>query len=205
MAENNTLLAYLVPRLNSQVENAATDALGHILNKSDRCLEALNRLLQHGNFDLEPIVRVVTQVTYQDGSRPDMAGYNEENGVRLLIEAKFWATLLQGQASGYFRLFDTADPCVLLFVAPGVRIPTLWGEITQQFRVDGKHLETLDARVDMRLAQVVDYNKRVMLISWTELLDSMATLAGDAGIQSDISQLRGLAQHQDASSLSALK
>ena len=53
-----------------------------------------------------------------------MAGCDEKNTVRLLVEAKFWATLLQGQASGYMQLFDTPDPAVLLFIAPRVRIRT---------------------------------------------------------------------------------
>ena len=45
MTDDDTLLAYLVPKLNRQVENAATDALGYILNKSTRCMEAMNNLL----------------------------------------------------------------------------------------------------------------------------------------------------------------
>lgn len=46
MAEHDTLLAHLVPRLTSQVENAATDALAFILNTSGACRSALNRLLR---------------------------------------------------------------------------------------------------------------------------------------------------------------
>ena len=34
MADNVTLMAYLVPKLTRQVENAATDALAYILNGS---------------------------------------------------------------------------------------------------------------------------------------------------------------------------
>ena len=34
MADSDTLMAYLVPRLTAQVENAATEALGYILNRS---------------------------------------------------------------------------------------------------------------------------------------------------------------------------
>ena len=198
MVENDTLLAFLVPKLNRQVENAATDALGYILNKSERCREALNRLLQHGNFTVEPVVRVETQVIYEDGSRPDMAGYDRNNAVRLLVEAKFWATLLHGQASGYVRLFEQPGPAVLLFVAPRVRIPTLWAEITRQIREDGKDLGATDTDEDSRRAMVVDTDKSLLLVSWTRLLDSMASVAGDSGVEADIRQLRGLAQRQDA-------
>ena len=87
MANSDTLMAYLIPRLTVQVENAATEALGYILNRSTRSMQALNDLLHEGGFDIEPITRVETQVTYEDGSRPDMAGYDKDNVKRLLVEA----------------------------------------------------------------------------------------------------------------------
>ena len=73
-----------------------------------------------------------TQVTYEDGSRPDMAGYDQANAKRLLVESKFWAALLEGQASGYLNQFDQPGPTVLLFIAPDIRIETLWAEIVRQ-------------------------------------------------------------------------
>ena len=84
MADYQSLMAYLVPRLTRQVENAATDALAYILNGSNGTMRALNGLLQEGGFSIEPVSKVETQVTYEDGSRPDMAGYDRNNGKRLL-------------------------------------------------------------------------------------------------------------------------
>ena len=69
MADYSSLMAHLVPRLTSQVENAATDALAYILNRSEGAIQALNDLLREGGFDIEPIVRVETQVSYPDGSQ----------------------------------------------------------------------------------------------------------------------------------------
>ncbi len=198
MAENDTLLAYLVPKLNRQVENAATDGLGYILNKSPRCMQALNDLLSWDSFNVEPVVRVETQVTYDDGSRPDMAGYDRNNAVRLLVEAKFWATLLHRQASGYIRLFEQPGSAVLLFVAPRVRIPTLWAEITRQIREDGRDLGPTDTDEESRRAMVTDTDKSLLLVSWTRLLDRMSSVAGHSGVEADIRQLRGLAQREDA-------
>ena len=48
MADDSTLTAYLVPRLTKQVENAATDALSYILNRSNGSMQALNDLLRVG-------------------------------------------------------------------------------------------------------------------------------------------------------------
>ena len=47
-----------------------------------------------------------------------MAGYDEKNVKRLLVEAKFWAALLEGQASGYAGQFDEPGPAALLFISP---------------------------------------------------------------------------------------
>ena len=197
MADNSTLMAYLVPKLTVQVENAATDALAYILNRSAGSMQALNELLREGGFNIKPIARVATQVSYEDGSRPDMAGYDKGNAVRLLVEAKFWAALLEGQASGYAQQLDQSGPAALLFVAPELRFPTLWTEIRRQMAEQGG-LELLDAPPGVRRARVNGTERHVMLVSWVRLLDRMDALAGDEGVKSDIGQLRGLAQTQDA-------
>ena len=165
MSENETLMAYLLPKLTAQVENAATDALGYILNRSAGSREALDRLLQDGGFSVPPIVRVETQVTYEDGSRPDMAGYDEADVKRLLVEAKFWATLLAGQASGYLGQFDHSEPAVLLFLAPEVRMETLWTEIARQIEEDksGTRLTSVVTSRGCRSSLVKGTKKRVML------------------------------------------
>ena len=198
MADNATLMAHLVPRLTRQVENAATDALGYILNKSTGSMQALNNLLREGGFDVEPIARVETQVTYEDGSRPDMAGYDKNNVKRMLVEAKFWAALLEDQASGYARQLDQPGPAVLLFISPEVRIPTLWAEIRRQMEEKQNELELIGSPLGVQRAKVIGTERHLMLVSWVRLLDMMDALAGDDGVKSDIRQLRGLAQVQDA-------
>ena len=120
MRPESTLLAYLVPRLTNSVEDTATDALAFILNKSPACRDALGLLLREGEgaYHLDTLASFDTQVTYKDGSRPDMVGYDQGGGKRLLVESKFWATLLEGQASSYFDQLEDAGPGVLLFIAP---------------------------------------------------------------------------------------
>lgn len=202
MADNTTLMAYLVPKLTIQVENAATDALGHILNQSTGAMQALNDLLREDSFDIEPITRVETQVTYEDASRPDMAGYDKNNVKRLLIEAKFWATLREDQASGYARQFDRPGPAALLFISPEQRMQTLWAEIERQMAKESR-LESIDPAPGVRRARVTwtepgDTELRLILVSWGRLLDRMEAMAGDDSVKSDIRQLRGLVQVQDA-------
>lgn len=200
MTQEPTLLAHLAPRLTSQVEDAATDALAFILNRSAACRVALDRFIWDGDFGPEPITRVETQVTYEDGSRPDMVGYDQGGSKRLLVESKFWASLLQGQASGYFRQLEKDGPAVLMFIAPANRIETLWAEIKRQMESgkDKVKLEAVEAPGRTRRAKVEGTEKQLVLTSWARLLDGLATAtAGDSDVASDIHQLRGLAEYED--------
>ena len=202
MSQESTLLAHLVPRLTNRVEDTATDALAFILNKSAACRDALTHLLKEGeqSYELGPIAALETQVTYEDGSRPDMVGYNEDGGKRLLVESKFWASLLEGQASGYIEQLDEAGPGMLLFIAPATRLETLWGEIARQMEsvTGGRSLEGVNTSDRMYRAKVAGQDKRLLLVSWTLLLDRLsAAVPSDSPITSDIRQLRGLAQRED--------
>ena len=201
MTDHATLMAYLVPRLTKQVENAATEALGYILNRSPGPMRELNDLLREGGFNVGPIARVETQVTHEEGSRPDMAGYDGNNLKRLLVEAKFGAALLEGQASEYARQLDQPGPATLLFISPEVRIPMLWVEIDRQMAREGR-LELIDSPPGVKRARVAwtepgDTELQLVLVSWVRLLDRMDALAGDEDVKSDIRQLRGLAHEQD--------
>ena len=195
MSDDATLMAHLIPRITNQVEDAATDALGYILNRSPESREALTDLLREGGFKMPPIARVATQVAYEDGSRPDMEGYDETDVKRLIVESKFWAPLLIGQASEYIRQFDTDCPTALLFIAPEPRLETLWAEVVRQ--IDEKRPEMSLIRETSasgwRSAMVEGIKRRLALVSWDRLLRDMATrAAGDAGAVADIRQLRGL-------------
>ena len=198
MDNESSLLAHLVGRFKTQQEDAATDALAFILNTSEACRGALRDLLSGDGFDLGVLSSFETQVTYEDGSRPDMAGYDRKGSVRLVVESKFWAALLQGQASGYVLQLEEG-PGVLMFIAPGARIETLWGEIQRQMASGERpvRLEPVEIRDRMRRAPAGP-DKQVMLVSWDLVLDHLAaSVPSDAQTASDIRQLRGLVAKQD--------
>ena len=194
MSDDATLMAHLIPRITNQVEDAATDALGYILNRSAPSREALTDLLREGGFDMPPIARVATQVA-EDGMRPDMAGYDEAGVKRLVVESKFWAPLLVGQASQYIRQFDTDGPTALLFIAPESRLETLWAEIERQIDKKSPDVSLLPdpPASGWRSAKVVGVSRRLALVSWDRLLRDMSSrAAADEGAVADIRQLRGL-------------
>ena len=197
MADDDTLLAHLLPKYTGRLEDAATDAMAYILNRSAEAMGALNDLLRHGGFDIERIAGVRTQVTYEDTSRPDMTGYDKDGMKRLLVESKFEAALGDGQASDYIELLDQPGPAVLMFISPEVRIATLWAAIQREME-RSVELKSVDASTRVQRAEAGRPDRHVMLISWLRLLDSMAVPVSDAAVRSDIEQLRGLARRQDA-------
>ncbi len=198
MADRTTLTAYLVPRITGQVENAATEALAYILNESESSMQALNDLIREAGSDVGPIARVKTQVTEDDASRPDMTGYDANGVRRLIVEVKFWAPLLEDQASGYARRLGGSEPAMLLFVVPKSRVATLWAEIENQIGAQFKWTGVLDTRSEIKSAELAGTGHHVMLVNWSHVLDRMYVLAGSDDVKSDIGQLRGLAQAQDA-------
>ena len=128
MADQQTLLAHLALKLAPHPENIAVEALGHILSTSPAAIRALEDVLRNGSAEIGEIVRVQTQSSNEEGSRPDLAGLAADGTKRLLIEAKFWAGLTNNQPVKYLEdLLKQDQPSVLLFVAPAKEIRVTLG------------------------------------------------------------------------------
>ena len=197
-----SLLAYLAPRLTSQTELLATEALGYILSRSDASMQALKKSVEwDGDTQIE---RVRTEVTGEGGDRVDLACFDGQGNERVLIEAKFWAGLTDNQPNAYLdRLLQVKGPTVLLFVAPAKRLETLWPKLR------GNHeLGEDEHRGGTRGAVAAGSECRLMLTSWRSLLDALRTSArnaGDAAVERDILQLGALCNAQDASAFLPLR
>ena len=208
MDNESSLLAYLVPRLTSRGEDTATDALAFILNKSEACRRDLESLMTDQGFSVGPLTRFQTQVTYEDGSRPDMVGYDREDTVRLVVESKFWAALLARQASVYFDKLDDTRSGILLFIAPATRVEALWAEIRRQMEADPEQvrLESVATGERMCSAGVAHSENGLILVSWDLLLDRLvAAVPADSQAASDIRQLGGFARAQDSDVLQPIQ
>ena len=192
MSDSDTLLAHLVPALTPQVEVAATKSLAFILNKSAPCRKVLDGLVSDADFPVEPIARLTAEETLSRSSRLDLVGYDRNAVRRLLIEAKFWAGLGKGQASGYFKLLQADGPGVLLFIVPKPRVSSIWREIGEEMKDAHWRMSPIAKSGDVRAATVHGSDKRLMLLSWMELLDRMLTAAESEVVRSDILQLSGL-------------
>ena len=201
MADQQTLLAHLALKLASHPENIAVEALGHILSKSPAAVLALEDVLKNGGAEIGGIDRVQTQLSDEKGSRPDLAGLDANGTKRLLIEAKFWAGLTKNQPVKYLEdLLKQDQPSVLLFVAPAKRFESLWDELSRLVKDANLKLVPGQPEEPNLRSAIVDHKCRLMLTSWTALLDRMdsrASTAGDSHTESDIQQLQGLAEKMD--------
>ncbi len=194
-----TLLAKLAPLFGPQTENLAVEALGHILSGSEAARRALSAVVRAGGAEIGEVAQVRTQATGEDGARPDLVGLDKSGQERLLIEAKFWAGLTENQPIGYLKRLDAkAGSSALLFVAPEARLEALWIELRRLVEESKRGLRFDESykQAAVRGADVSD-DRRLMLVSWSNLLDGIAAQAGDAHTQMDIRQLRGLAERQD--------
>jgi len=133
MSNETTLFSHIVrSKLEGQVENTAVEALGFILSRSEAARKALVETLRTGEMNVNSIARVETQITGKEGERPDLVCYDGNGSRNVLIEAKFWAELTDNQPNEY--LLQLSQECqgraaTLLFVAPKIRLESLWQEL----------------------------------------------------------------------------
>ena len=131
--DSTSLLAHLAWKLTNQTETLATEALGYILAQSPAARQALQETIRTGGADVGPIASVATEARGKKNERVDLAALDEQGSERVLIEVKFWAGLTDNQPNTYLeRLPADGNPAVLLFVAPEVRLETLWPEVLRR-------------------------------------------------------------------------
>ena len=197
MADSNTLLVHLSRGFTNRTEEVATEALGFIFDKSAASREALDDVVRSGVSGVAPVSKVLTQKQdWGDGTRPDLSGMDEGNTERVLIEAKFRADLTARQPNDYLDRLPEEGLSVLMFVVPEDRIARLWPELRQRADRRGKKLSDIDG--ERKCVRVDDTGRHLMVVSWSSLLDTMAAKtreAGESSVESDIQQLRSLAQY----------
>ena len=201
MADNNTLLAHLIPMYARSTEDAATDALAYILNKSKAAATAFNNLVETAvGVVVQDCTVFRTQITEGD-SRFDLVGYDRDGKKRVIGESKFGAQLLEGQGSGYLQQLADTGVAVLLFVFPDARIDHLWAEVKNDVVGEGKEteLEDISAPGRNRCSVVKGTDRFLVMVSWRNLLQMMLDYTvGEPNTQADIQQLQGLAERLES-------
>ena len=205
MAEDRTLLAHLTLKFATSPEDIATEALRHILESSATARRAFQELLREGGAEVGLIPRVHTQAGDAEGRFPDLAAFDEQGAERVLVESKFWAGLTKNQPVPYLWRLPQDRPTALLFVAPAMRRDRLWDELRNRVVKAGIELGATYETLELRSAGAGG-KRRLMLTSWTALLDRIAREANaESKTLTDIRQLRGLTDHMDGDAFLPLR
>ena len=207
IATGKTLLAHLSPRFTERAEDIAVESLGYILSRSKAARDALEDVLRNGGAEVGPISRVTTQVS-EAGTRPDIVCYDRSGAERVLIEAKFWAGLTDNQPVAYLKRLPDDRPSALLVIAPTARFESLWPELQRRVAEDGTTTIGESTKESGLFAATTGERQRLLMTSWTALLDRMASRATDTRdmlAENDIRQLRGLAERADQDALLPLR
>lgn len=192
---DDTLLAHLAWMLSSRHEDVAVEALGYIL-KSSSARRVLEDLVETGGTDTGEIVSVRTQVRVEDGTQPDLVGYDRSGNECVIIEAKFWAELTPNQPNAYLERLQSDK--ALLFVVPVSRIETLWAELRRRAEAVGS-ISTINNTIKFKSSSVIRdecCRKYLMLISWQDLLEHLENV-GDSDMIDEITQLKGFVNRID--------
>jgi hypothetical protein len=195
----SSVLGHLALAFAPSPENLATEALSYVLQRSS----AAHIALEHLAADLARLPHLPlifrTQAGQSDGAIPDLVGEDSEGNQHLVIEAKFWAGLTDRQPVQYLARLPARGGLVLV-LAPQLRFETLWPELL--YRVASFVEEPLEPENTGPVRRARLAAGRVLaLMSWDTLLSTMSAAteaAGEREHTSDLQQLRGLCEEQDA-------
>lgn len=201
-----SILADLCLKFQTHPENLATEALGILLNES-ALGDAFTRLIAGETAQsLDSPVEFRTQATGNDDERPDLVGFTPDGAGRLVVEAKFWATLTPNQPVGYLKRLQDLVPGWLVFVAPEVRHEILWNELLSRMKAAGLNLPSVGAsKADLRSMNVG--SSVVVVVSWRLVISTLAAAArAVAHLRTlDIDQLGALASRMETDAFLPLR
>ena len=180
-----SLFAHIAPRFARSSEDLATEGLAHILSSSNVAAAAFGAHLSalvaplgvevSGRFEFE------TRRGMADGGGiPDLRAHALDSPQEVLIESKFWAGLTDNQPRGYVQALgrsEKPETCILLFLVPEARLPSLWREIMRLLKQE-ELLESAVTDAKLRLgvspASPCPVRTRqgpiVGIVSWGDLL-----------------------------------
>ena len=193
MTCNNKLLSFIFQRHIGSGENAATDALGFILDWSAAAQQGLSNVLEGEVPGISPIAKVRTQVLIADGGRPDLECRDKHSNTVALIEAKFKANLTDHQPNTYWRTLPHDAPSALVCVAPDHQLRDLRLKFISRLAASGVQLGEENRASNLIRFPDRDSQRHLICISWDELLrrlEKAAIAKNDLQTSSVLARLR---------------
>jgi len=194
------MLAYIVPGLTQQTENAATDALFYLLRRYPVASQAFMTYVSNLGVHLPDNLHIDKQ-RGQGHAIPDLVGIDEDKQCVLMVELKFWATLTSNQPLTYLHHLAAEKKSMLLFVAPLSRFPTLWRELIHQCIKNSPSIDREIAQSPECYVAEVESGKLLGLVSWESLLTHLRKALENNGMIDgayEVWQLQGLCDRLDA-------
>ena len=199
MTNEHTLLSFIARRYIGAREDASTDALGFILNRSEAARKGLTDMLREQVPNILPIARVENQFVDADGGIPDVVCFDEASQVQAFIEAKCSVPLTHHQPNTYWQRLPPDRPTALVFLAPADRLDHLLGDLTERLQAVGFQMGDQCGATNLITVRDTASLRHLVLISWDELLDRLAgqvRSGEDPQAQFEIEQLRGVARRE---------
>lgn len=199
-----SVLAHVVRGGPQQNEPAATQALTYILNQSPDLLQSIIDVIGDVKVQFEP-GRVDAEHSFEDG-QPDLAIYDKDNRLRVLVENKFWAGLTKAQPVLYLQKLSNEYMSALIFIVPKQRVRTIWSELNG--RCIDANLEWTDILNEGPVRRASVDGKILLGTSWTYVLDRLLAVAKSESfdeIRADILQLLGLINSMNLGAFLPLK
>lgn len=193
------LLGYLVPRIAaSGTEPAATQALAYLLRSSPDIAQAFIDFVDRTGIASFTPGRIAAEEQH-GGVRPDLTISAADGALRIFVENKFWAGLMDGQPVAYLKALPDEASSLVVFIVPHQRMYGLWDELKERCRQSGVDIGNESKEDAIYWASAGRRN--LAITSWKQVLETLeqaADFRGHADLRADIVQLRGLTDQMDA-------
>ena len=205
---NYSLLAHLAGRLAPSPETIATESLRYILNASPGvCQSFVDKVARSAGFEPFKVESIESEIEVETGGRPDITIYDATSLPRIHVENKFWAGLTASQPVEYLNSLSEEPESALLFVVPEARIVSIWQELKE--RCVKHELEVGTETIEHKMRGVpIGSGCNMLISSWGSILETLQRTAreiGDASVEQDIVQLRGLSDQMDVEAFAPLR
>jgi hypothetical protein len=207
--ERQTLFGHLATQFSNSSEDLATESLNFIL-ENKKAKELFLRFIEQMGVKLTTEVGFKTQSRQKDHSRPDLVGIDSTGNNVIIVESKFWAGLTDMQPVNYIDSLPDNEIGILLFIAPKIRLPTLWPEIIIRLKENGIDFTNPIMKEiwgKSYLGRINEYHS-IAITSWRSLLDYIISGLESEGLRevaADAMQLRGLTESQDTDAFLPIK
>ena len=187
-----SLLGQFFTSIRGSQEDIASKGIAYILENSNSAKNVINNIIKN-KTDLEyNNIRYITQSIGKNKERPDISGIDINGNEKIIIEAKFWASLTFNQPVEYLKRLK--ENTVLIFICPKLREFSLFDELIEKLSEANILFEKNNNTI------VVTENKFIFIIDWIYVLEKIKQSLlenNEINYASDVDQIIGFCEIVD--------